>query len=559
MIRREFGLGGWRPGPDALAALTVVALLAPESVAYAQIARIPPQYGLVAAPLTLLAYALIGHSKVLAVGATAATAVLSAATVAQEAQDPAQRLELTAASALLAGAFLVLTGLARCGFIVRFLTPEALTGFLAGLALVVIVRQVGVIVHVPAGPGDAFMKSWHVLRRPDHWRVLPIVVGLSTLGALLILERRLPKLPGTLTVLVLAWIVSVAAGLKSCGVAVVGPIPSITPAFKVPQLSTREWSHLAGGALGLALVVFVMSYSVTTRTAAEDESPPDANREMLALGFANVLAGLVGGLASGGSPSASAAAHLAGARTKLTAIFAAGLMLLIAALCTPVCTSLPEPALAAVVIAAVRGFLAVPTFRRYLRLDRSSLLIALTALLGVLTLDLLPGLLLAVGVSLILFIARASRLRVSELGRIDGTSTYLATERYPGAIRTPGLLILRPDGELFFANVSRLTSSAEAAAGEAGVKVLLLDMTATFDLKLVELDALQLLRLRLSRHKIELWFVHLYLAASDAVKRSELADVVTFTDTQAAVHFFEKGEYLPLLSYVTEAKTAHRP
>jgi SulP family sulfate permease len=541
MVHRELGLRGWRPGPDALAALTVVALLAPESVAYAQIARIPLQYGLVAAPLTLLAYALIGCSKVLAVGATAATAVLSGAIVAQVTSDPAKRLELTAAVALLAGAFLVVTGLAHCGFIVRFLTPEALTGFLAGLAVVVIVRQVGVVVHVPAGSGDAFVKAWHVLSSPAHWHGLSIAVGLSTLGALLLLEWRLPKLPGTLIVLVLAWTASVVAGLKDRGVAVVGSIPSITPSLKTPHLSTHEWVHLAAGALGLALIVFVMSYSVMTRTATEDEPLPDANREMIAVGVANVLAGLVGGLASGGSPSASAAARMAGARTKMTAVIAAGVMLVVAALCTPVFTSLPEPALAAVVIGAVRGFLAVPTFRRYLRLDRSSLLIAGTALLGVLTFDLLPGLLLAVAVSLILFIARASKLRVSELGRIDGSTTYLAIERYPAAIRTPGLLILRPDGELFFANINRLSSVVDAAAQAVGVRVLLLDLTATFDLELSELDGLRSLRDRLSRRGVELRFVHLYLAASDAVKRSELADVVTYTDTQAAVESFAEG------------------
>ena len=534
------------PGPrtlrtDLLAALTVTALLAPESVALAPIAGIPPQFGLVAAPLTLLAYAVLGRSRVLAVGATAATAVLSGATVGQVSTSPDDRVPLTAALALLAGALLVLTGLVRCGFIVRFLTPEALTGFLSGLAAVVVVRQAGVFVHLTAGPGNALTRAWRVLHGAPHWHLPSLLVGMTTLTVLLLLEWRRPRLPTTVLVLAMAWIVSVAANLAGHGVAVVGPIPPIVWTLRAPHLSVHDWTHLAPGALGLALIVFVMSYSVSTRTAGSDEPLPDANREMIALGAANVLAGLVGGLASAGSPSASAAAHAAGARTKATAVSAAVMMLAVAAFCTPVFAALPEPALAAVVVAAVRRFLAVGSFRRYLDRDRSSLVVAGTALLGVLTFDLLPGLLLAVGLSLALFIGRASQLRVSELGRIAGTPTYLAFERHPDALRTAGLAILRPDGQLFFANTSRLTPRADQVARSgAEIRVLLLDLTASFDLRLAELDGLTLLRRRLARRGVELWFVHLYLAAADAVAGSDLADVPTFIDTQAADDAFRQ-------------------
>jgi sulfate permease, SulP family len=489
----------------------VVALLAPESVAFAQIAGVPPEQGLVAAPLTLLAYALIGRARSLAVGATAAAAVLSAATVSTMDVSPAGRAALTAALALATGLILLPIGMLRGGFIVRFLTPEALTGFLFGLAVVVMIREAGLIAGVPAGPGDAFHQVWRLLAAAGSWHPASVAVGVAALAVLLVLERWFRKLPAALLVLAAAWVVSAAAGLHGHGVAVVGDIASVVPALTVPRLAGPEWLTLGAGALGMALILFVMSYAVATRVSDADDPPLDGNREMIAIGAANVLAGLAGGLAAAGSPSASGAARAAGARGRLAMVLAAGLMLLVAAFFTPVFRELPEPALAAVVVAAVRRFAAPGPLRRMLRHDRRSLGVAGTALLGVLVLGLLPGLLIAVGLSFVLFIASASRLHVT-------------------ATHHDGVLTLRPDGQLFFANTGRLASAVDAALARRAAPVVLLDLSASFHLELADIDALIALRGRLHRRGVQLWFLHLYRGAAAAVRDSELAGVPAFTD-----------------------------
>ncbi len=493
----------------------MVALLAPESVAFAQIAGVPAEQGLVAAPLTLLAYALIGRARALAVGATAAAAVLSAATVSAMDVAPAERAALTAALALATGLILLSVGLLRGGFLVRFLTPEALTGFLFGLAVVVMIREAGLVVGVPAGAGDPFHQVWRLGEAAPRWQLPSIAVGITALAVLLILERWFRKLPAALLVLTAAWAVSAAGGLSSRGVAVVGTITSVVPTLAVPQLSPPEWLTLAGGALGMALILFVMSYAVATRVSDADDPSLDGNREMMAIGAANILAGLVGGLAAAGSPSASGAAREAGGRGRLVMVLAAVLMLLVAAFFTPVFRQLPEPALAAVVIAAVRRFAALGPLRRMLRHDRRSLGVAVTAVLGVLGLGLLAGLLIAVALSFVLFIASASRLHVTETHH-------------------DGLVSLRPDGQLFFANAGRLGAAVDAALARRPSPIVLLDLSASFRLELADIDALVALHSRLRRRGVRLWFLHLYRGAAAAVRDSPMADVPAFTDADEA-------------------------
>jgi SulP family sulfate permease len=527
---------------DLLAALTVAALLAPECVAYAQIAGLPPASGLAAAPVALLAYAVLGRSAQLVVGATAATAVICAATVAAVAGGQAgvaQRVVISAALTMVTGASLVVTGLARCGFIARFLTEEALTGFLFGLAGVVLVREAGTIAGIAAGGGNVLVKGWHLLATVPGRSTASLVTGGAALAALLAAERYLPRLPATVLVLAAAWVVSVAAGLQRHGVAVVGRVPGVLPSASLPVLPAHTWVRLLGGGAGLALIVFVLSYSVARRVADDSGGgeTADPDREMRALGVANLVAGLVSGFAVAGSPTASPAARTAGSRGRRTSAVAAVLILVVAAFLTPAFAELPEAALAAVVIAAVRGFLATGVLRRYWRADRRSFWIALSALLGVLLFGLLPGLLLAVGLSLVIFIADASRLRVSELGQLPGTASFRALERYPQAARQDGLLILRPDGELFFANMSPLAVAVARAraAAPTTTRVVLLDLTASYRLGIPVIDGLTQLRDDLASAHIMLWFVHLYLGAQDTVARSPLSGVPVFIAIEDAV------------------------
>lgn len=496
---------------DVLGALTAWALIVPECVAYAQIAGVPPQNAFYAAPVALLVYALLGRSRFLIIGATSAAAVLSASTVSDISSDPAQAVGLSAALAVVAGAVLVVAGLARLGFVTNFLAEPALVGFLFGMALTIVVRQAAKIAGVSSGDGDFFERAWTLLRDAPDWSLNSLAVGGVALALLLVLERRVPRLPASLLVLVAGLIVSAAAGLDGHGVAVVGDIPAAVPTPHLPGIAAEDWWKLAAGACGVALVVFAEAFSIAGRFAREHGDEIDANREMVAVGAANIAVGFVRGFTVSGSASRSAAAEAAGSRSRMTSLVAAALILVTGAFLTPLFTDLPEPVLGAIVIVAVRSFLRVAELRRYARRDRSSLWVALTALLGVLVFDLLPGLLLAVGLSLLLFIAAASTPNVAVLGRLPGSRLYGDTAQHPTATTVPGVLVLRPDGGLFFGNADRTRLAVLAAVQRRSPAphAVVLDLSATYHLGLPVLDTLAELHDALRRQRVELHLARL--------------------------------------------------
>jgi SulP family sulfate permease len=530
-----------RWGCDVVAGLTAVALLAPECIAYARIAGVPPQYVLSAAPVGLAVYVVIGRSVSLIVGATAATTVISAAVVSGLATSPGERAGLIAALAVVSGVILLVIGVARGRFVARFLTEEAITGFLAALALVIFVRQFGSMVGVEVGGASFFVSGWHVASQFSQWSMLSLIVGLVALLGLVVLERYVRRIPATLVVLIAAWFVSTRCRLHAHGVAVVGKVPGTLPTVMAPSLPAHSWGRLLYGAFGLALVTLVMSYSVVRLVAGEGAPPLNGNRELVGVGGANVLAGLFGGLAVGGSPSASSAAHAAGARTRLTGATAVLGFLVVAKFLTPAFAALPVPVIAAVVIVAVRHLIAPTVFRRYLSRDHRSFVVAIAAVAGVLVFNLIPGLLLAVALSLLIFVATSSRLQVSELGQVPGTSNYVAVERHPEVQRHTGLLILRPNGDVFYANVGRLTEEIEGVIARSAVtpSVLLLDLASTLRLDLSTLDGLLALREAMEVRGVTLWFAHLYLKALDATAGSELSDVPRFDAVGDAVSAFD--------------------
>jgi sulfate permease, SulP family len=524
--------------PELLGALTAVSILAPASVAFAQLAGLPPTQGLVAAPLAGLVYALLGGARTLYVAPLAATALLTAVTVAGLAGDPRQRMAAGAAMALLAGGILLVTGVARCGFIVHFLRPEAMTGFLFGLGVVVVVRELGTAAGSDLGSGTALERLVRLVGDVPHWN--PASTGLAALAfvLLLALERWLPAVPATLVVLVVAAAAAALGRLDEHGIAVIGRIPDALPTAALPDLTAGQWTGLVGGASGLALVTFVLSYGVATRLAGDETHRLDANREMLALGAANLVAGAGGGMGSAGSPESSLAAHAVGARRRWGTVVGTVLLFLLSGYGGAVFTWLPEAALAAVVIAAVRGFLAPRPFVVAWRRDRAGFAVAACALAGVVGVGLLQGLLVAVALSLLLVVASASRLHVSELARRPGTGVYLALERFPDLRRDPGFHILRPDGQLFFANAERVADHVEhhlATAPLPKPATILLDLGASFHLDPPTVQALCRLRERLSERGVGLRFLHLYLAAADAIAASPLADVPAHREVDDAV------------------------
>ncbi|HEV2638855.1 MAG TPA: SulP family inorganic anion transporter [Actinocrinis sp.] len=386
---RRWPVAAWLPGyrrgqlgRDCIGALTAWALIVPECVAYAQIAGVPIQNAFYAAPVALIAYALFGTSSYLIVGATSAAAVLSASTVSAVSGDPAEAGALSAALALIAGVILLAAGLARMGFVADFLAEPVLLGFLFGMALTIIVRQLGKILGVSTGDGDFFARLWHILAHASDWSLATMAVGVAAIAALLLLERVVPRLPASLVVLALGIVVSAAAGLKDHGVEIVGKIPRAVPTPAWPNLPLHEWTALIGGSFGVALIVFAESFSISKGLGAKHGEQVDAGREMTAMGAANAAVGLFRGFVVSGSASRSAAAEATGAASPMTSLVAAVVVLITGAFLTPLFTDLPEPVLGAIVVVAVRSFLKVGELRRYWRLDRVSFAVAAVALTG---------------------------------------------------------------------------------------------------------------------------------------------------------------------------------
>jgi SulP family sulfate permease len=541
---RWLPIAGWLPAyrasrlrGDGIGALTAWAIVVPESVAYAQIAGVPPQNAFYAAPVALVAYAIFGSSRHLVVGATSAAAILSASTVAAVSPDPGLAVALSAALAVIAGVILVAAGLLRLGFVTNFLPEPALVGFLFGMALIIVVRQAGKLVGVSTGEGDFFQRAWHLLAQVDQWSLTTMAVGLGAIAALLLLERLAPKIPASLVVLATGIAISAWLDLDQHGVEIVGQIPSAVPTLAIPNVSGHEIAQLLGGGFGLALIVFAESFSISSRFARQHGYEVDADQEMLGMGAANGAAGLVQGFAVSGSASRTAAVEGAGGSSQMVSLIAAVLVLVTAAFLTPLFTDLPEPVLGAIVVVAVRGFLRTEPLVRYWRLDRRSFWVAMAALLGTLVFDLLPGLLIAVGLSLVWFIGAASRIRLAVLGRLPDTGRYGDLVDHPDATTLPGLLLVRPDGPLFFANANplRLGVLQLVRAAAPSPRVVVLDLSSSFRLSVPTLDTLSELHDELHQRGIALWLARIRSSAMAELQASGLLDRLSPTHLHATL------------------------
>ena len=476
----------WFP-TDALAGLTVWAVLVPEALAYATIAGVTPVVGLYAAIPALVLYALAGSSRHLVVGPMSATAALSAGVVAAlHPGDAAAYWALTTATALVTGVLCLVAGLLRAGFLAAFISEPVLKGFIVGLALTIIIGQVPALLGIEKGQGNFFEKTGAVLRGLGDVDVITTVLGLACLLVLVLLRRFAARVPGALVVVALAVAAAVVLGLGDAGVDVVGPIEPGLPQLGLPDADLTAYGDLIGPAAGVMLVGFAEALGAAKAYAARAGYDIDANRELVGMGLANVGSGLVSGMVVNGSLSKTAVNGGAGARSQLSGITAAALTL-----ATPLFEPLPEAALAAIVIAAVVELVDVAALRRlwalagatgrrlYGNVARYDAYAALAALAGVLVLDTLPGLLLGVVLSMLLLLARASRPHLAVLVR-DRHGTWVDARRRaergkePGTA-VPGVLVVRVDSGLFFANAEAVRSEIRRLAADEGIQLVVLD------------------------------------------------------------------------------------
>jgi sulfate permease, SulP family len=473
---------------DLIAGATVWAVLVPECLAYATIAGVPPVVGLYAAVPALVLYALIGSSRHLVVGPMAATAALSAGVTADFGSTGLDTVALTTALAVTVGLVAIVAGAFRLGFLASFISEPVLKGFIVGLAMTIAVGQLPKLFGIEKGEGDFFAQLWHLVTHLGDADLLSTAVGLGTLALVLALRRWLPRVPGSLAAVALAIGAVWTFGLDSAGVDVVGPITAGLPPFGLPSVPVSTYLQLVGGALGVALVGFAEGLGAAKTYAARHGYEVDANRELLGLGAANLGSGLAAGMVVNGSLSKTAVNGSAGARTEASGLVAAVLTVLTLLFLTALFTRLPEPALAAIVIAAVVELIDVGAlvvlYRMWTRrlgaiyglAARADFAAAIAAMLGVLVFDTLPGLFIGIVLSLLLLLYRASRPHVAELGRAPtGNDLWVDRERHEEATTADGVVVVRVEGGLFFADADHVRDALQALARRPGVHAVVLD------------------------------------------------------------------------------------
>jgi sulfate permease, SulP family len=492
----------WLRG-DLIAGLTVWAVLVPEALAYASIAGVSPVVGLYAAPGALIFYAAFGSSRHLVTGPMSATAALSAATVAEYATAGSSTFTtMTAALAISAGAAAALAGLLRMGFLASFISEPVMKGFIVGLALTIIAGQLPKLFGVEKGTGDFFQKVWDVITKLGDTHALTLLIGLVSLAIVLGLRRIAPAMPGSLVAVAFGVAAVEIFNLDDHGVEIVGHINRGLPSLGLPDLSFHDYLKLTGGGIGVMLVGFAEGLGAAKTYAVRHHYEVDANRELLGLGAANVAAGLSSGMVVNGSLSKTAVNGSAGANSQLSGLFVAVMTVITLLLLTGVFEKLPEATLAAVVIAAVMELVDVPGLVRLYRLysrrlgraygiaARPDFIAAIAALLGVTVFDTLPGLFIGIATSLILLLYRASRPRIAELGKVPGTKDqYGDIERHPENVVRAGIVVLRVESGLFFANSDWIRSQLRAAASRPGTKAVVLDAAtvASIDITAAEM------------------------------------------------------------------------
>jgi sulfate permease, SulP family len=514
---------------DLVGALTVTALHIPEGMAYAQLAGLPPQAALYSTPAALALYALFGSSRQLIVAVSASVSVLSAATVGALAQQGSPRfVALTAALALMAGAVAVLAGVLKLGRIAQFFSSSVLSGFVFGLALIIAIKQVPKLLGIEGAKGGFFERLGFIFTHLGQTHLLTLVVGAASIAALLLLGRVARRLPAALAVLVVGIAVSSLLHLDSKGVAIVGHIPAGLVPPRIPDVGWKDLVKLLPGACGIALVAFAEAIGPARMFAAKHGYEVDPNRELVGLGAANLGGGLFRGFGMGCSLSKSAANDQAGSTTQVSSLVTAGLTLLVALFLTGLFRALPEATLGAIVVVAILGMMDVKELVRLAKLRRGDFLGAAVALVAVLAFDVLPGLLIAVGVSLFLTVYRASKPRLSELGRVPGTLDLAATHREASAITLPGLHVFRPEEGLFFANATSLRDEVLKRVRDAKTptREVLLDLELTDDLDVPAADMLTGLHEDLSHRGITLSLARVHAPAMRLLERTGVLEKV---------------------------------
>jgi SulP family sulfate permease len=479
-VTRYLPILGWLPrydrrwlAADALAGLSVWALLVPQSLAYATLAGVPVQFGLYTAFAGLLAYPLFGTSRHLVEGPSAAVCAVCAAVIAPlagaAAMGSAKAAPFAAALALLTGGVYVALGLLRMGWVSTFLSKAVMAGFVLGFSIGIIIDQTHTLLGVTA-PTDSYVEElWGTIKAVPDTSLTTLAVGAGSLALLLGMRYARPKWPRALIVMALAILAVDVLDLGSHGVAITGDIPTGLFSVGIPDIAASDVGPLLVGALAVIFVGYSESLAAARAMAAKKGYEIDPNQELIAQGMSCGTAGLVGGFPVDGSLSKTSVAEAAGQQSQMASLINAVFVLFTLLFLAAIFEKLPTATLGAVVIDAMVGLVTFAQARRYYTVSGSDFVFFAGAMVGILVFGIIAGILIGVVLSLLLLIARSSQTSVRPLGREPTSGVYHALEDKPGLETTPGVLVVRINGPLFFADADRFRTRVHELAAQDGL------------------------------------------------------------------------------------------
>ncbi len=512
---------------DAIAGVSSAAVVIPKAMALASIAGLPLQAGLYVSLVPMLVYALLGTSRPLSVSSTSTIAMLTATalTLSVPGASPAQLLSAAAMLALLVGGVLMMAGLLRLGFLANFLSDPVLAGFRAGIGLAIIVDQVPKLLGVHIGSGNFFHKVLATLQHIPETNRATLLLAAATMGMLIGLERFRPRFPAPLAAVIIGVAAAGFLGLHAFGVALTGAIPARIPAPELPDFSLLK--SLWPSALGIALMSFTESIAVGRTFARHDDPPAVPNRELIALGAANIAGSFFQSFPAGGGASQTAVNSRAGARTQVAELVTAGMVVATLLFLSSFLSLLPQATLAAVVVVTSLPLLSTADFRSILRIRRMEFLWAIAAFAGVVVLGTLQGILVAIVISILTLFYQANHPPVYALRRKPGTDVFRPrSSDHPEDETIPGLLIIKTEGRMNFASAPRAREHLAALIFEARPQVVIFECSAIPDFEYTALRVLTHAEENMRAHGISLCLSALNPQALEAVRRSPLGEAL---------------------------------
>jgi high affinity sulfate transporter 1 len=517
---------------DLVAGLVLTALLVPQGMAYAELAGLPPITGLYTSILCLVGYAVFGPSRILVLGPDSSLGPMIAATIIPLVGangDPQRAVALASMLALLVGVMTVLAGVAKLGFVADLLSKPTQIGYMNGLALTILVGQLPKLFGFSVDADGFIPEAVGFFKGLADGETVAAALAVGLLGLILIamIQRLIPKLPAVLVAVVVSILAANAFNLADRGVSLVGPLPKGFPPFTLPSVAMSDLALLVAGAVGIAVVSLTDTISTSSAFAARTGQEVDGDREMIGIGAANIAAGFFQGFPVSTSGSRTAVAEQAGARTQVTGLVGAGAITLMLLVVPGLLRNLPQPTLAAVVITASLSLADIPGTVRLWRQRRTEFVLSMAAFAGVALLGVLPGIAIAVALSIGNVFRRAWWPHQTVLGRVPGVPGYRDVGSYPEAEQLPGCVLFRFDAPLFFANARTFREQVRRLArAEPTPRWIVVAAEPITDVDTTAADMLEDLDEALNARGISLVFADMKDPVREKIERYELTRTI---------------------------------